>query len=146
MRILILDDDPFRHKIYQKRYSQHEVKHAYTYGSFVRELNHGSPWDLIHLDHDLGDHVDGDVYVDGWGDKNFYTGRHAAQKICDLKRDLFPTHVIIQSLNPEGAKSMKLLLTAKGIFTELIPFSCDEELGLDGLTLKKPNDEKSRKK
>lgn len=126
MKILILDDDIIRHRTFQKRYSNHYVKHVQTYGHFIHELINNSPWDLIHLDHDLGDEIEGDFYVDEWGTKKQYTGRHAAQKICDLDKNLLPTKVIIHSLNPSGAQTMKSLLSYSKIPVSWIPFGCDK--------------------
>ena len=65
MRVLILDDDNFRHKIFKQRFAEHDVRHAHTYHEFRIDLDRGSPWDLIYLDHDLGEMEHGDTYTVG---------------------------------------------------------------------------------
>ena len=103
MRILILDDEQVRHDDLAVFYEGHEVVHATTYNQFVRELVSGSPWDLIHLDHDLGP---GDSYTDGWGNMQFFTGQHAAIRVCELHDHQLPGEVIVHSVNPLGANYM----------------------------------------
>lgn len=122
VNILILDDDEVRHETFAARYAGHNVVHAFRYSTFVKHLEEYSPWNLIHLDHDLGDFEQGDTYVDGWGNIREFNGRHAAQKICELPDELLPDEVVIQSINPEGAKSMRSLLLGRGVQTSWIPF------------------------
>ena len=122
MRILILDDDEFRHKFYKRVYSKHDVTHAYTYYEFLRHLDHSSPWDLIHLDHDLGDLQTGDTYVDGWGARREFNGGHASMRICELDDDRLPTQVLIQSVNPDGARVMRSNLQQRGVAVKWVPF------------------------
>lgn len=123
MKILILDDDDVRHEYYTEKYAG--ARHTWTFWEFVADLDRGSPWDLIHLDHDLGDLVTGDTYIDGWGKTREFNGQHAAQKICELSDDRLPKQVIIQSVNPEGAKAMRQMLLRRGIPTVWQPFSFD---------------------
>lgn len=114
MRILILDDTVCRHEHYARVYEGHEILSCYSYTGFVEALK-SSPWDLIHLDHDLGDDSVADTYVDGWGHTQQYTGYHAALRICELDIDKRPKKVIIQSINPMGSQYMYQLLTSQGI-------------------------------
>ena len=123
MKTLILDDDEFRHEYYTEIYTDHEVSHAWKYSDFCSSLVRGSPWDLIHLDHDLGDLVAGDTYTDGWGKLREFNGQHASQKLCELPDELLPKKVIIQSVNPEGAKSMLQMLQRRGVAVTWQPFS-----------------------
>ena len=123
MRILILDDDDSRHTTYDGRYGGNEVEHAYNYIAFLDELGTGSPWDLIHLDHDLGDLMSGDTYEDGWGITREYNGVHAAKVICELPDELLPKKIIIQSINPHGSRVMMNILERRGIPVEWEPFT-----------------------
>ena len=122
MKILILDDDKFRHDAYSREYAEHDVRHVYTYFEFLSSLDTGSPWDLIHLDHDLGDLHSGDTYVDGWGNTREYNGQHAARDICELNDERLPSEVIIQSVNPDGAKGMLQMLKRRGVTVDWQPF------------------------
>lgn len=119
MRILILDDESSRHILFRLIYETHSVVHTETYCEFVNELLSGLPWDLIHLDHDLGSV---DSYIDGWGETQFFTGLHAADRICELSDDLLPSEVIVHSMNPIGAKIIVDSLTLRGIKTSWQPF------------------------
>lgn len=123
MRILILDDDDRRHSAYDVMYAGHEIEHAYNYIAFLDAIYEGSPWDIVYLDHDLGDHISGDTYVDGWGNSREYNGVHAANRICELVDDQLPKNVIIQSINPHGARVMLNILERRGLNVEWSPFS-----------------------
>lgn len=116
MNILILDDDKFRHEYFAKKYLGDKIFHAYKYSEFLNFLNQDVVFDLIHLDHDL-DHLvsDCDTFLDGCGNVQFFNGTHAALKICELSDDMLPKKVIIQSVNPAGAKNMMSDLKARGV-------------------------------
>lgn len=122
MRILILDDLEERHRIYQSIYNGHDVTSVNTYSAFVDALQ-DSPWDLIHLDHDLGDFVTSpDTWVDGWGSTREYTGLEAATRVCELDPELRPARVVVHSINPVGARNMMQTLTRAGIDAIWEPF------------------------
>ena len=120
MRILILDDEQVRHDDLAVFYGDHEVTHTTTYNQFVRELESGSPWDLIHLDHDLGS---GDSYADGWGNVQFFTGQHAAIRVCELHDDQLPGEVIVHSVNPLGAQNMVSDLKSRKVKVTWRPYT-----------------------
>lgn len=122
MRILILDDDPHRHEVFDHVYKGHAVVHAHSYFKFLDELLAWSPWDLVHLDHDLGDLHTADTYVDGWGSTREYNGVHASLRICELDDGSLPRKVIIQSVNPEGARAMRANLQRRGVHVVWEPF------------------------
>jgi len=122
MRILILDDEEVRHEAFSHRYDGHEVVGATTYSQFIRYFSEGSPWDLIHLDHDLGEPPTADSYVDGWGGVRAYTGIHAARTICEAADHLLPREVIVHSQNPLGSQAMVAELRARGIISSRQPF------------------------
>ena len=120
MRILILDDEQVRHDDLAALYSGHEVVHTTVYSQFVHELERGSPWDLIHLDHDLGP---GDSYLDGWGEMQFFTGQHAAIRVCELHDDRLPGEVIVHSVNPLGAQNMVSDLKSRKVKVTWRPYT-----------------------
>lgn len=125
MRILILDDISVRHDTFDRIYNDpsNEVVHVYRYTTFLDYLSMFR-WDLIHLDHDLGDFVENpDTYVDGWGKTREYNGGHAAMRICELTDDLLPARIIIHSVNPTGARAMKSMLERRGVPVTWEPFS-----------------------
>lgn len=120
MRILILDDEQVRHDDLAEVYRGHEVVHTSTYSHFVREIESGSPWDLIHLDHDLGP---GDSYLDGWSNMQFFTGRHAAIRVCELHDHQLPGEVIVHSVNPLGAQNMVSDLKSRKVKVTWRPYT-----------------------
>jgi len=120
MRILILDDEQVRHDDLTEFYRDHEVVNTTTYNEFVKELENGSPWDLIHLDHDLGP---GDSYLDGWGNMQFFTGQHAAIRVCELHDHQLPGEVIVHSVNPLGANYMVSDLKSRKVKVTWRPYT-----------------------
>lgn len=123
MRILILDDVKYRHDVYDKLYGDDDVFHSYTFSDFLSKLDNG-PWDLIHLDHDLGDFVDNpDLYTDGWGKIREYNGTDASDRICNLPDNKLPKRIVVHSINPVGARRMVDMLKHRGIPTIWEPFA-----------------------
>lgn len=105
MRVLILDDEKYRHEVFAAEYdAEHAVYHAYTYEEFVSLLD--SDYDVIFLDHDLGSEA---------------TGVDAAKALVDSGRK--PRMVIIHSLNPSGASKIRAHLTDNNYKCALAPFS-----------------------
>ena len=136
MRILVLDDIRFRHESFARLYDTDEVVHVYRYNAFLDMLA-TCKWDLIHLDHDLGDFVDdADTYVDGWGKTREFNGQHAAMRICEMEDDKLPGRVIIHSVNPEGARAMKSMLERRGVPVVWEPFGEFPDFDNDGNYIK----------
>lgn len=126
MKILILDDMKVRHDTFDSRYIGSQIDHAYSYSDFLKFLVDESPYDLIMLDHDLGDfYKDYDYYYDGWGSKREYNGQHAAIKVTNLPDELLPKQVIIQSVNTVGAQAIFNIIDNRGIKVKLEPFKAD---------------------
>ncbi len=97
MRILILEDDPIRHKAFKRKLIGHHVVITDDSKECIRLLAE-EIWDELYLDHDLG----GQVYVDsGEG-----TGYEVAEWLSEHE-DRLPPHIVIHSYNPTGAKNMK---------------------------------------
>ncbi len=124
MRILILDDMKIRHDTYAERYAGNDIVHTYNFFAFLDALHEQSPFDLIHLDHDLGDFVTNpDYWVDGWGHKREFNGQNASFEVARLDDELLPSQVIIHSINPVGAKAMFEIIKKKGLPVSLQPFN-----------------------
>jgi hypothetical protein len=123
MRILILDDEQCRHDALGAFYVGHSVAHTTTYEEFLHELSCGSPWDLVSLDHDLGEGAGNNTYVDGWGDSRFFSGQHASLRICELTEDRLPREVVVHSVNPEGARAMVMNLTRRNVKVTWRPYT-----------------------
>lgn len=123
MKILILDDEEVRHQAFARIYKGAQViHHAYALEDFCRVL-FSNRFDLIHLDHDLTEQEQASTYVDGWGKTQYHNGQHAAKKICELPDYLKPKRVIIHSINPDGAKSMRAILQDAKIDCVWEPFA-----------------------
>ena len=123
MKILILDDLKVRHDTFQKMYAEHEVVSVYKYFDFCAQIQ-DKKWDLIHLDHDLGEFEGADYRIDGWGSRRDYTGQDAAFRLIVVTThnpDLMPDKVIIHSVNPDAEK-MKHDLTKAGFNVVWEPF------------------------
>ena len=123
MRILALDDVKERHDAFRAWHERDEVRSVYYYRDFLIAIEEG-PWDLVYLDHDLGDEVEGaDTFVDGWGKTREYDGTHAALRLCEqTAKGKFSGRVIIVSHNKDGAKSMRTDLQRSGIDVVWEPF------------------------
>lgn len=122
MKILILDDLKARHQVLTEIYKGHDITNVYSYLAFVHKIG-DTKYDLIYLDHDLGSDINNpDVYIDGWGIKQRYTGYHAATALCGLDKDRKPARVVVHSLNPIKSKSMVADLKAAGIDARWEPF------------------------
>lgn len=124
MRILILDDEQSRHDVFRRVYAGEIVISCQNYADFTNELLYGSPFDLIHLDHDLGDEESGATcFVDGFGDTVAFTGLHAVDLIYSLPEDKLPARVIVHSNNSVRAPMMVADLKRAGIEAVWEPFS-----------------------
>ena len=102
MKILILDDDESRHRIFNENlnYPGNFVENVYTAKECIDKLKEET-WDICFLDHDLG----GKVYVNsGEG-----TGWEVAKWLSE-NLDKKPDTVIIHSYNPGGASLMQNLI------------------------------------
>jgi len=102
MKLLILDDDETRHKLFTQKYMNHERTHVRTAKVCIKELQENGPWDYVFLDHDLG----GRQWVDSNEEE---TGYQVALWLSE-NEELQPRKIIIHSFNPIGAGKMKQLL------------------------------------
>lgn len=101
MRILILDDDKFRLKIFNRKLIGAVVTCVETEKECIREIQDNDPFDFIFLDHDLY----GKVYVpSGPG-----TGYEVALWIKDHPEKK-PGKVILHTCNEHGIVKMREVL------------------------------------
>ena len=121
LRILILDDDWFRHHLFRRQFREEISVHCSSFNAFVLELQAGEgSWDLIHLDHDLGDQTSADTFTDGFGSIRAFDGGHAVSVILALNKK--PPRVIVHSHNNIAAPRMVSDLRRAGIESRWEPF------------------------
>jgi CheY-like chemotaxis protein len=101
MKILILEDNPERHKAFRHNLVGAVLKIVTTVEECIHALK-TDMWDALFLDHDLG----GEAFVDP-SEKE--TGYHVAKWLED-NPDRKPSTIIIHSLNYSGAARMKMCL------------------------------------
>lgn len=119
-QVLILDDDPDRHKVFDKILPNCEVYHAYTDIEAIAFLEHCGPFELVCLDHDLGDYSVGESLPLG---DLAGSGMDVAEFIAlHLEREKYPKKIIIHSWNSSGARRMLATLFPTGIPITAMPF------------------------
>jgi CheY-like chemotaxis protein len=97
MRILLLDDDMYRHKAYRQRLIGSVLTGVETSKECIKVLEESEPFDVVLLDHDLG----GKIYVpSGPG-----TGYEVAEWLRDHPEKM-PEVVILHTGNERGAHCM----------------------------------------
>lgn len=103
MKILILDDDENRHRLFKKHFTPlHQLTHVITAREAIHYLQHDN-FDAIFLDHDLGGHA----FVDSNGPEE--TGYTVALWLRDHPNRC-PKNVYIHSMNPIGASNIQSVL------------------------------------
>jgi CheY-like chemotaxis protein len=112
MRIFILEDDRQRNLLFREVAIGLDATFAESYTEAVRKFD--PPYDVIFLDHDLGDRIH--VHSD---DQN--TGAAFTRWMPPCPIDAAPV-VIVHSYNPDGAETMRKTLEGKGYTTHYIPF------------------------
>jgi len=124
MRVFILDDIPQRHdniKLYLRSRNigtEFEWFSAQTYLEGVTQFREQGPFDLLCLDHDLGDY-DPEVATRSPAATGYAGGRGGFLDGVDFchflrNRNTAPTDVWVHSWNPEGANRMVGLLRDDG--------------------------------
>ena len=109
-RVLILDDDENRHREFERILHGISLLHVYTASQAISALRDNAPYDLVCLDHDLGDHENKALAI------NPGTGTEVAQFInLHLERNHYPKRVMIHSWNSVGRLRMADLIRAVGI-------------------------------
>lgn len=128
MLILVLDDQPIRHKVIGKMLKKlgHQTVHVKDYDEACKALK-AAVYDEMFLDHDLEDYVDmdGNKYdPDSGKSVGFFerTGLDVVHQIVAMPAERLPKRVVIHSWNPDGALKMKRALQANGIEVIVHPF------------------------
>lgn len=133
MKILFLDDDPVRHRIFRasieppfplwhrigcwrKRkiapmFQNHCVFEIVT---AIEVLQNEARLDIAFLDHDLN----GQIYVE----ERVGTGTEVAEFIAGMTPRARPKLVVVHSLNPQGAARMMDILKSSGCHAQALPF------------------------
>lgn len=115
MKILFLDDDEERHRIFKGMSIGHSVDHVRTVEEAILQLNHKA-YDFICLDHDLS----GLTFVNSEDPAG--TGYTVACHMASMKHMPRPIQVVVHSFNPEGAHRMALKLEEAGFKIVQAPF------------------------
>jgi CheY-like chemotaxis protein len=121
VNILIVDDEPKRHKIFLKRLSAgNNVVVVNSYYGAVREIERNRKFDLVSLDYDLDQFVDSQIEAGPWS--KYQSGLDVAKYIASLSPAKKPLKAIVHSLNASRAPIMVAELEDAGIKTEYLPF------------------------
>jgi len=112
LKIMVLEDMSSRIQFFKNKLHKHDVYYFDNADDAINALRFLSDksWDIIFLDHDL----EGRIFVPS---SYHNTGYTVAKFISenDVKIDQIITH----SMNPQGAKNIKMILPK----AEIIPFS-----------------------
>jgi len=119
--ILVLDDDKFRHDMFEKALGEDNiVHHVYNYDQAIKALDRYSPFDIIYYDHDLGDFGES---PHGYGGTVERTGADVALYVTRvLPEEKRPKLAIIHSWNFYGAQNIASILSKAGIEVRKEPF------------------------
>ena len=125
-RILVLDDDPMRHRFFARTLIGNVVEHVNTFDHCIKALQENqNPFDVVFLDHDLNDH--GLLSIgpsEMYGGVREMTGADVARFITNkLSKEKYPELIIIHSVNDYGSANMHTILKPTNIKVERIPFS-----------------------
>ncbi len=105
MRILFMDDDEQRHKLFEKLVSAYkpgwEVTYAFT-SQQAEDACRVHRFDIAFLDHDMGRESD-------------HNGSMFATEILSSDRHYLPERVVVHSSNPDGANNMVSKFRSAGI-------------------------------
>lgn len=119
MKILILDDEQVRHDYFKKIFSaqpEAQLTHVTTVAEAIDELEKNSPFDLVHLDHDLQD-------TDYMPYPVERTGADVAHFITRfMAKELHPARVVVHSVNSVGGPNIRNILQDAGIPVVWAPF------------------------
>lgn len=116
-KILVLDDDQERHQGFDKIFPRDAVTHVSDYDQFLKALPSG-PYDLICLDHDLGETADPDGNV-----VLRKSGMDAARALVSLPPELQPKQVLVHSQNSVAGPEMVRVLRDAGILATRRPYT-----------------------
>ena len=115
MKVFFLDDDNIRLNAAKVKFANHELHLAKNANEAIRILDKESPFDLVHLDHDLGG-----VYLPS-DEKSGYA---VAMHIVHMPAKKKPKTVIVHSYNPNGSR---LMIQALRSFVKVYYYPFDAE-------------------
>lgn len=99
MNILIVDDQQYRHQLYEKVYAGNDIYHAYTANDAIEVLKE-QKFDIVQLDYDLADqhykNLDGEHQGTGY----------EVAKYIEQNPGLWHMKVILHTMNPFGRSRM----------------------------------------
>jgi len=138
LKMLVLDDDPERHSVFDRSFTKADIDHAWSYWDAIALLS-STRYDVAYLDHDLGDFSSGNELLDGIDrptddDREDVPGQYLRDReftgtdvACFIARELTsefrPARIVVHSWNPDGARRMRAILAAAGIHSVYEPFS-----------------------
>lgn len=121
MKILIVDDEPARHKIFLKRLSHgNSIVIVRSYHAAVRELERTGRFDRVYLDFDLDEYSDSSVEYGEFSKHR--NGIEVAKFVASLPDSKKPKEVIVHSLNASRAPIMLAELESGNIKADYQPF------------------------
>jgi len=107
MRVLVLDDDFERLKIFSRRLIGQNFHLVETAKEAIDKLSTEEPFDFIFLDHDLG------------GQQMVTSGKNTGYEVAlwiQEHEEKWPERVIVHSFNPGGAKNMLSVLPQGSVY------------------------------
>ena len=113
MRVFILEDDPYRIKVFTELLTRCEVTVSTSVPDAIAAFE--PPYDILCLDHDL----DGRVYVDS-AEEN--TGAGFVRWLIQNEIGLNGNPILVHSYNPAGAARMVADLLDAGKTARWVPF------------------------
>lgn len=108
MKVLILDDEKYRHEGFDSALEGNEIWHAYDCRQAIKILEEVGPFDVVYLDYNLSKEL---------------TGLDAARYIARMSPERRPKSIRIHSWHPTGAWNMQQILEASGAPVINEPFS-----------------------
>ena len=126
IKILILEDDNERIKLFKRNFINAKLRIVKTVKHAIEELIDEIPHALF-LDHDLGGHV----MVESGGKEE--TGYDVAKFLVENPQYI-PQKIYIHSLNPSGQNNIKGLLPS----AEIAPFIWGHEVDFNYFDFKEP--------
>lgn len=122
--ILVLDDDPERHRRFHQGLFGATVQHV-TRADKAIQLLRARPWSVVLLDHDLDQH----------GDATAGTGMQVVDWMVEHRAAFQRSVVIVHSINPIFGPIMLTKLRSAGIRSGRSPRLWLDEAQLDSLVL-----------
>ncbi len=121
IRAIVLDDSVARHARFAAMLGTVcDLTHARLFSEFTTVLRRR--FDVVYLDHDLGDEIEQERVPGMYGGDRPYDGRDAAAFVCDLPRALRPARVVVHSWNWSGAQNMAHDLREAGYAVDVATF------------------------